>query len=248
MPSQPSCVVGHIIRTVVAVTACTAYMLHFNLLHINTQRKRQIFAQRKNALRVTPHFQTTAGLIRFPNSQSHTGPHRAMVQSRSEVNRFVDLGVLACFMKLTCFVKHLRVHRRGPLDQINATLKAIWQCRHIPLQQSLQLAGSLLRQFFSGRNNPHQRAIPKRLNLFRQPSQSIRPAFSAQSTAQPWTPNHPSIKQIFNWGQININSKVVKKDRLTLHECFNVIAAFGQRQGCGLGGHCDVDRQLHIYV
>ena len=136
MLGQPRSVIGHIVCTVVSITACTAHMLHFNLLCIHTKRQRQIFAQWKNTLRVTPHFQTTVGLIRFPNSQRHTGPHRAMVQSGPEINRLINLSltwILTCFWQLTRFMKHLRVHRGCKFKQINTPLTANWQTLNIPL-------------------------------------------------------------------------------------------------------------------
>ncbi|NDE25856.1 MAG: hypothetical protein EB002_12620, partial [Betaproteobacteria bacterium] len=180
MPGQPGCVVGHIVCTVVSVTASTAHMLHFNLVSIHTKRKRQIFAQWKNTLRVTPHFQTTAGLRRFPNRQRHTGPHRPVVQCGTEINSLVKLSLSASFLQLTCLMKHLRIHRRRHLPQINTALAAIRQGLNIPRQQSLQLASSRLGQFFSRRNNANQTAIPKHLDLFRHCSQSVSPSFVSQ--------------------------------------------------------------------
>ena len=51
---------------------------------------------------------------------------------------------------------------------------------------------------------------------------------------------------VFNGGQININSEVVKEDGFAMHQRFEVIPAIDQRQGSGFGGHRDVDRQLSV--
>ena len=51
-----------------------------------------------------------------------------------------------------------------------------------------------------------------------------------------------------NWGQININSKVVEKEGFAMHQRFNVIAAVSEIQGCGFGRNRDIDRQLWIEV